>query len=406
MKRKLLLLFFLFFSVLSFSQVKILFDAKKAETAANADWVIDADAQNLFWTNTGTCNTCTPAGTNNCHQSNAQRFPTPAQSGVTSTTLEDYWSGGLSYWGIDCVKRGYVVESLPYNDSITFGNSTHVQDLSNYKVYVVCEPNIKFTEREKTAILNFVNAGGSLFIVSDHNISDRNNDGWDSPQIWNDLMKSNSTGNANPFGFIFDSADFSQTSTNLANLPSNDSILHGPIGNVAKVMWSGGTTMTINTTANSFVKPVVFKTSSSISGSTNVMVAYSRYGRGKVIAMGDSSPCDDGTGDPNDVLYTGYMVDVAPNHRNLIMNSTIWLATFDPPCDINYWNGTVSTAWENPYNWSCGTIPDSNTVVHVDASKVNYPIVNSNAICKTLYTSPNVTVKVNSGFKLSVVGHL
>ena len=100
------------------------------------------------------------------------------------------------------------------------------------------------------------------------------------------------------------------------------------------------------------------------------------------------------------------MVDVAPNHRNLIMNSTIWLATFDPPCDINYWNGTVSTAWENPYNWSCGTIPDSNTVVHVDASKVNYPIVNSNAICKTLYTSPNVTVKVNSGFKLSVVGHL
>src|SRR5205085_8102860 len=43
-----------------------LFDAAHAETAGNADWVIDED-------------------------SGAQRFPTPDQSTVTASTTETYW---------------------------------------------------------------------------------------------------------------------------------------------------------------------------------------------------------------------------------------------------------------------------------------------------------------------------
>ena len=41
--------------------------------------------------------------------------------------------------------------------------------------------------------------------------------------------------------------------------------------------------------------------------------------------MGDSSPSDDGSGDPGDVLYGGWTTDAAGNHRKLIMNMTIWL---------------------------------------------------------------------------------
>jgi hypothetical protein len=78
---------------------------------------------------------------------------------------------------------------LPYNGNITYGDSSNSQDLSNYKVFIVVEPNIKFTASEKTAMLSFVANGGGLFIVSDHNISDRNNDGWDSPAIWNDFLQ-------------------------------------------------------------------------------------------------------------------------------------------------------------------------------------------------------------------------
>lgn len=300
------------------SQVKILFDASKAETAGNADWVIDADLHNLIYNSNGTVST---GGSNN--QSNAQRIPSPAQSGIIASTPETYWDGALSNWGTDCVKRGYQVESLPYNGIISYGNSSNPQDLSNYKVFIVCEPNIVFTISEKQAILSFVQNGGGLFMVSDHTISDRNNDGWDSPAIWDDLMTNNGVIN-NPFGLSFDLADFSETSSNISS--ATDSLINGPMGVVSQIKWSGGTSVTISPAANSSVKGVVYKTGSSF-GNTNVMVARARYGNGKVVAFGDSSPCDDGTGDPNDNLFNGYTGDVGVNHQRILMNATIWLAT-------------------------------------------------------------------------------
>lgn len=396
---------FLQIALFSNGQVKILFDASKAETAGNADWVIDADNQNLFWSSTGV-NTCTPTGTSNCHQSNAQKIPTPSSTGITASSPESFWKGGLSYWGLDCVRQGYQVESLPYNGSISFGNLSNPQDLSNYKIFVVCEPNVRFTSSEKTAILNFVAAGGSLFMIADHNISDRNGDGWDAPNIWNDLMQSNSTGNSNPFGIIYDLVDISETSTKLAtNLSLTDSIVRGSFGQVSKIMLSGGTTMTINPSVNSKVKAIIYK--NSVAGSTgnnNVIYATSRYGRGRIVAVGDSSPLDDGTGDTQDVLYNGYTGDAPPNHRNIIMNSTIWLASNELPCDTTHWTGVAGKAWENPYNWSCGTLPGSNTIVYIDSGKSNYPELTSNVAIRKLFTMPGASVKVNTGFKIELLG--
>ena len=129
---------------------------------------------------------------------------------------------------------------------------------------------------------------------------------------------------ADPFGFTFDYADFSGTSTNIS-ASSTDSIIHGPIGNVSQVYWSGGTSMTLNPADNSSVKGVVYKSGSS-AGNSNVMAAYGRYGSGKFAAIGDSSPTDDGTGNPTCTLYNGYWTDASGNHRLLLMNMTIWLA--------------------------------------------------------------------------------
>jgi hypothetical protein len=296
--------------------VKILFDATKAETAGNADWVIDADTYNLGYSNG-------PAVAGTGSEANPQQVPTPSQSGINAGTSGTYWSGGISSWGVDMVKKGFIVETLPYNGQITFGNLSNPHDLSNYKVFVVCEPNIVFTASEKTAILNFVNAGGGLFMISDHDVSDRNGDNWDSPHIWNDLMSNNNV-HANPFGITFDYANFSETTTNIPALPS-DSLLHGPMGNVTEVQWNNGTSMTLDNTQNSTVKGIVYKTGSSF-GNTNVMVAHALYGNGRVAALGDSSPADDGTGDPNDALYDGWITDAAGNHEKLIVNTTIWLA--------------------------------------------------------------------------------
>ena len=285
----------------TFSQTKILFDDTKAEQAGNADWVIS-------------------------NSSSPTQVPTPAQSGITSSSTETFWSGALSAWGVDCVKKGYYVETLPPSGSITYGNTSNSQDLSKYNVFIVCEPNSQFSATEKTALMNFVKNGGGLFMVSDHTVSDRNNDGWDSPMIWNDFLTTNSVNSNNPFGISFDLANISLTSTNLATI-TNDSILHGPMGACAKVMWSNGTTMTLDKTKNPTAVGYIYNTGATTTGTTNVMFATAKYGNGKVAAIGDSSPCDDGTGGSGNTLYNGYTGDVGVNHEYLLMNATIWLAT-------------------------------------------------------------------------------
>ena len=175
-------------------------------------------------------------------------------------------------------------------------------------------------------------------MISDHTVSDRNNDGWDSPVIWNDFITNNSVlGNA--FGFSVDLDNFSETTTNIPNLP-NDSILHGPMGNVTEVMWSNGTSFTLNPSQNASVKGVIYRTGSTF-GKDSVMCAYARYGNGKVAIIGDSSPTDDGTGDTNDQLYNGYFTDAAGNHQRWLMNITIWLAT------VNSINGISNLLNEN-----------------------------------------------------------
>lgn len=131
-----------------------------------------------------------------------KRFPTPSQLNITTNTSETYWNSANSAWGIALAKLGHSVEQLPPIKSITFGNLSNEQDLNNYDLFIVAEPNIRYTSSEKTAILNFVNNGGGLFMISDHTRSVRNNDGYDSPAIWNDLMSNNNV-SSNPFGVSF-----------------------------------------------------------------------------------------------------------------------------------------------------------------------------------------------------------
>jgi len=319
-------------------QKRFLFDATKAETAGNADWVIDADQHNLGFPNG-------PAVIGLGDESNPQILPTPAQSTVTASTSESYWEGALSSWGIDLVKKGYYVETLPYNGAITYGNTGNAQDLSHYNVFIVCEPNIVFTSAEKTALLQFIQNGGGLMMVSDHDNSDRNNDNWDSPHIWDDLITNNSI-KSDPFGMTFDYADFSQTSTNIPNLPG-DPLLHGIMGNVTEVQWSNGTTMTLNPNDNSTVKGIIYKTGSSF-GNTNAMVAYASYGSGRVVGFGDSSPCDDGSGDPNDNLYDGWITDAGGNHEKLIINASIWLAEGSGSVSVQPLQGETATLDVSP----------------------------------------------------------
>ncbi len=393
----LLLLIPLFIAAAGNAQpVRILFDATKAEMAGNADWVIDADQTNVGIGTSG------PYMTSPGHQSNPQQIPTPAQSGITSSTPETYWTGALSSWAVDCAKKGYTVETLPWNSQITYGNSGNAQDLSNYKIFIVDEPNLVFADGEKTALIQFVQNGGSLFIISDHDNSDRNGDGWDSPHIWNDFF-SNNTFTVNPFGITFDIADISQTTTNIS-ATATDSIIHGPMGNVTKVQWSGGTTMTLDPSKNPSVKGVIFKNGAT-PGNTNAMVAYGRYGNGKIAAIGDSSPTDDGTGNPTCTLYTGYTGDASGNHRLLLMNITIWLAgnegATDPATGVvnNIAQQEIHTSvYPNP---SAGSVHFSADNAMTNATITVYNIMGVAVMRKTIAAldeNEEVTLSLTRGF--------
>ncbi len=324
------------------AQVKILFDATEGQSSGNSDWVIDADIDNIAYTGTGGLPVLSSGG----GKSNAQQFPTPAQSTVTSTTVETYWTGSSSTWAIDMVKHGYEVESLPTFDSITYGNPNHPQDLSNYKVFIVDEPQFPFSARVKTALMNFVANGGGLFMISDHANSSRTNNGWDSPRVWNDFIRKNPVKDT-AFGFVFDSLNISPVSK-AVNPSATDSIIHGPMGTSPGMEWHNGTTITLYPSKNPTVTGDVFSASV---GNTGVMFGHGFYGKGKFAFEGDSSPTDDGTGNPKSSLYKDFSGDPGDEEEITIVNATIWLAESAPAGIKN--NSVIPLKFEiypNPMN--------------------------------------------------------
>ena len=310
----------------------ILFDATKHEMAGNADWVIDADAFNL--------NMPAYPCTSNTNESNPQRIPTPAQSGITATTPETYWTGGVSSWAVDLVKAGHTVETLPSGAAITFLDPGNPQDLSHYQLFIVVEPQTPFSTAEKSAILAFVQAGGGLFMVGDHETSDRDCDGWDSPHVFDDLHGATSATSTGLFGIWMrvnglddkGSEDWFDdgTDNNVSTDPA-DPIVHGPFGaGTGGLGLFGATSMELNPADNPTAAGHVWRTGQA-HDTHRVTFATAFYGSGRVAAVGDSSPADDGTGDSGDTLYGGWDKAVGGvNNREIHLNACAWLLNAVP----------------------------------------------------------------------------
>lgn len=268
----------------------VLFDHTKNETAGNADWVID----------------------------NNEPAPSPAQSGIGATTAETYWTGAISAWGVGLVKLGHTVATLAPADSITYGRSGNPRDLSKYKVFVVCEPQNPFTANEKKAIFNFVRNGGGLFMVADHDGSDRDSDGWDSPMVWDSI------GIKDSFGLYFDVStntalsNFSESSRSFNNA-AGDSIISGPAGHADTLAFHNGSAITLFTAMNATAQKHFWRSSNSAAA----MCASARFGVGKVVGIGDSSPADDSTGNSGNTLYDGWSEG---EDSIVFLNATAWLA--------------------------------------------------------------------------------
>jgi hypothetical protein len=148
------------------------------------------------------------------------------------------------------------------------------------------------------------------------------------------------------------------------------------------MQYSAGASMTLDKTANSSVQGLVYKTGSSTTGTTNVMFATATYGSGKVCALGDSSVPDDGTGDTGDSLYDGYFSDASGNHRPLLINSVIWLATAS--------NLSTQDILKNQISVNIYPNPSSDFVyVKSENSTENYELTLIDSSGKTLQIIPN-----------------
>jgi len=273
------------------STIKVLFDNAHAETAGNADWIISTSQ------------------------------PDPLAQNSNPQTETD-WTGGISAWGVALQKTGRY-QLMTNTRAITYGVTSNSLDLSNFNVLVLPEPNTLFTSSEKTAILNFVHNGGGLFMIADHNGSDRNNDGYDSLHIFNDLMDNNGVGN-DLFGIQFDVLDISNENPS-NDTPNGDPVLNGPFGTAQGSIIRDGTTETLNLTDNAHAHGIIYRNSFSNTGTTGVFVSGSQYGNGRVLAEGDSSAIDDGTCSSGNTCYNGWN-DPAGQDSILFPNGTEWLA--------------------------------------------------------------------------------
>lgn len=68
------------------------------------------------------------------------------------------------------------------------------------------------------------------------------------------------------------------------------------------------------------------------------------------------------------------------------------------------WLGNVSNDWFNGSNWSgCGNVPDAGTDVIIPGGRPNYPVINGNAVVRSLVTGSGASVTVQTGSALSVM---
>ena len=107
---------------------KVLFDNTHAQTAGAADWVID---------------------------------------------------GAFSDFAHALANNGYYVKELRKTTPIVY------EDLEDYDVFVIAEPNIPYKQSEQAAMLEYVEEGGSIFFIGDHYNADRNKNRWDGSESIN-----------------------------------------------------------------------------------------------------------------------------------------------------------------------------------------------------------------------------
>jgi len=90
----------------------------------------------------------------------------------------------------------------------------------------------------------------------------------------------------------------------------------------------------------------------------------------------------------------GYQYRCAITNKSSVTYSDTYILKF-----AESWLGYASTAWENPFNWSCGVVPDSNTDVIINKGTV---VLSSNTTVRSLILNPFVSLNINTPYNITV----
>lgn len=224
-------------------------------------------------------------------------------------------TAGNADWTISGANSSFADALKAKGFTVTQNTSTITSStLSGVKVFVIPEPNVNFTSAEKTAINNYVANGGSVYFIADHITSDRNNDGWDSVQIYDG---STSTAYPSTGSWVGATYGFYFNFNNLSADPITDVRASAVTSGVSSVGYWNGSSIH-STGSNSSIVQDIF-----MSGQPDPIHIHGTYGSGRFAALGDSSLYDDGTGAAGKNLYDGWDAD---NDSTLAVNTVLWLA--------------------------------------------------------------------------------
>lgn len=312
---------------------KVLFDNTHAQTAGAADWVID---------------------------------------------------GGFSDFGNALANDGYYVKELRKTTPFTY------DDLKEYNVFVIAEPNVPFKTSEQAAMKEYVENGGSIFFIGDHYNADRNKNRWDGSEAFNgyrrgafeDPAKGMSTEERNSaamqnvtstdwlsenFGVRFRYNALGDIDANII-VPADQAF--GITEGVSAVAMHAGSTLAI--TDPEKAKGIVYlpKTNAKWNNAVDQgvyngggieegpYVAVSKLGAGKAAFIGDSSPVEDASPkylrEETGARKTTYDGFKEADDAALLVNTVNWLATQENYTDFTQVNGleldspTALLAFEEP----------------------------------------------------------
>ncbi|WP_413409876.1 DUF5689 domain-containing protein [Paenibacillus amylolyticus] len=289
--------------------------------------------------------------------------------GQTAGAADWVIDGGFSDFGNALANDGYYVKELRKTTPFTY------DDLKEYNVFVIAEPQIPFKTSEQAALKQYVETGGSIFFVGDHYNADRNKNRWDGSEVINgyrrgafeDPAKGMSTDERNSeamqnitssdwlsdnFGVRFRYNALGDINANIV-VPADQAF--GITEGVSGVAMHAGSTLAI--TDPEKAKGIVYlpKTNAKWNNAVDQgvyngggieegpYVAVSKLGAGKAAFIGDSSPVEDAspkylreeTG-TRKTTYDGFKeVDDAV----LLVNTVNWLATQENYTSLTEVNG-------------------------------------------------------------------